>query len=213
MAAECCWPGCHIGDATAPWVLGRHNFSRRAFGIRRGQAVPDLSVDPKSHTLSCINAGDTPRAYFVSVRGHTCRGAHGKLCASSWRDADGKRQESVNFVLRLAPAEVLDVCIVVGLKSVRQIDLYSDIVELPPRPPSISTPPQPPLLLGFPLSVGPQPYLCSQAAGGALTHFAHASTWHAVDFDAPVGTPVRGRLQPPTNYPCYFRRRPHRYSI
>eukprot|EP00966_Prymnesium_polylepis_P048716 1127704-Prymnesium_polylepis.1 len=55
-------------------------------------------------------------------------------------------------------------------------------------PPTLA-PPQP-LVLGFPLAAADRSYLCSQSAGGGLTHFAHPSTFHAIDLDAPVGTPV-----------------------
>ena len=34
------------------------------------------------------------------------------------------------------------------------------------------------------------PWLCTQASGGHLTHFAHPSTYFAVDFRCAVGTPV-----------------------
>lgn len=34
------------------------------------------------------------------------------------------------------------------------------------------------------------PLLCTQAAGGGFTHFAHPSTYYAIDFRCPVGTPV-----------------------
>mmetsp|Transcript_30175 Transcript_30175/g.56094 ORF Transcript_30175/g.56094 Transcript_30175/m.56094 type:complete len:356 (-) Transcript_30175:137-1204(-) len=33
-------------------------------------------------------------------------------------------------------------------------------------------------------------WLCTQSSGGHLTHFAHPSTFHAVDFRCAVGTPV-----------------------
>lgn len=33
-------------------------------------------------------------------------------------------------------------------------------------------------------------WLCTQSSGGHLTHFAHPSTFHAVDFRCDVGTPV-----------------------
>ncbi|KAF4691151.1 hypothetical protein FOZ60_016139 [Perkinsus olseni] len=42
----------------------------------------------------------------------------------------------------------------------------------------------------FPL-VGKGPFLCTQAAGGSLTHFAHAGTNYALDFRCEAGTPVR----------------------
>ena len=41
----------------------------------------------------------------------------------------------------------------------------------------------------FPLAGG-GPYLCSQSAGGGLTHWAHPSTFYACDLEAAVGTPV-----------------------
>eukprot|EP00967_Tisochrysis_lutea_P032837 scaffold38859_cov28-Tisochrysis_lutea.AAC.2 len=81
---------------------------------------------------------------------------------------------------------MIDVCKIRGLSSVGDVNLYSDIVALDElHPPSLL-----PIAIGFPLADIGQPYLCSQASGGKLTHFAHPSTWHAVDLDAPVGTPV-----------------------
>eukprot|EP00615_Pteridomonas_danica_P002951 CAMPEP_0114335536 /NCGR_PEP_ID=MMETSP0101-20121206/5120_1 /TAXON_ID=38822 ORGANISM="Pteridomonas danica, Strain PT" /NCGR_SAMPLE_ID=MMETSP0101 /ASSEMBLY_ACC=CAM_ASM_000211 /LENGTH=267 /DNA_ID=CAMNT_0001467187 /DNA_START=425 /DNA_END=1228 /DNA_ORIENTATION=- len=41
----------------------------------------------------------------------------------------------------------------------------------------------------FPLG-GKGPFLCSQGCGGGLTHFSHPSTFHALDFETCVGTPV-----------------------
>ena len=38
--------------------------------------------------------------------------------------------------------------------------------------------------------MGGRPFLCSQGAGGGLTHFAHPSTHYAIDLEAPVGTLV-----------------------
>ena len=42
----------------------------------------------------------------------------------------------------------------------------------------------------FPLAAAGGPYLCSQGVGGALSHFAHPSTQHALDLECPVGTLV-----------------------
>jgi len=47
-----------------------------------------------------------------------------------------------------------------------------------------------PLVVAFPLEASSGPYLCSQGVGGALSHFAHPSTRHALDLECPVGTPV-----------------------
>mmetsp|Transcript_11641 Transcript_11641/g.26903 ORF Transcript_11641/g.26903 Transcript_11641/m.26903 type:complete len:336 (-) Transcript_11641:599-1606(-) len=181
------WPGCHVGDGLSPWVLRRRAFSRSELGLRRKQAVPDLSVDPRSHTLSFINAHAVARAFFCSIRRHACSGAHGrKLAPAAWTDDAGAVRYSVTFVLTLGPGEVVDVCRIRGLHALRDLDLYSDICPIKPIPP----PPPAPLVLGFPLASRGGPYFCSQAAGGSLSHFAHESTYHAVDLDAPVGTPV-----------------------
>ena len=44
--------------------------------------------------------------------------------------------------------------------------------------------------MAFPLEAATGPYLCSQGVGGALSHFAHPSTRHAIDLECPVGTLV-----------------------
>ena len=45
-------------------------------------------------------------------------------------------------------------------------------------------------MVAFPLEASGGPYLCSQGVGGALSHFAHPSTRHALDLECPVGTLV-----------------------
>ena len=45
-------------------------------------------------------------------------------------------------------------------------------------------------MVAFPLEAASGPYLCSQGVGGALSHFAHPSTRHAIDLECPVGTLV-----------------------
>jgi len=188
LLAMSAWPGVHVGDAGAAWLLGRRAFSRRALGLQKGEAVPDLSVEPNIHVLTVLNPTCEGRAVFVSVRRHACRGAGGVLARSRWRDEQGRPQFSTTMVIHLSPKEVVDACVILGLASIHDVDVVSDIVPLQPPP---LPAPRDPLVLSFPLSAGAGlPFRCSQAAGGALTHFAHPSTWHACDFDAPVGTPV-----------------------
>jgi hypothetical protein len=182
-------PGCHIGDSRAPWILDRHDFSRKALGLRAGQSCPDLSVDPSSRTLSLINATGAPKAYFVSIRTHRCRGASGELARGAWRDGAGRQRRSVTLVVNVAPHEVVDACTIQCTRAqVRALDIYSDIIDLTP-PAQLQPPPPPLLVFGVPLPAG-RAHLCSQAAGGGLSHFAHPSTHYAVDLDAPIGTPV-----------------------
>lgn len=216
-------PGCHIGDAQAPWILGHRCFRHRDFGLKKSQRPPDLSVEPTSHILTLINETETPRIYFVSVRSHRCYGAaRAELPAASWRDGRGVLQSSVTFIVRLAPREVIDVARLRDVRSLRRLErcISSDIVlqaalslpqpsQLPLSLPQTSVPAarvevlphasdvaqlpsaaeSEPLLLHFPYHPG-KTYLCSQASAGGLTHFAHPSTYYAVDIDAPIGTPV-----------------------
>lgn len=182
MGSPSAWPGCHVGE-----VMGRRPYSRRSLNLRSGQQAPEIALEPGSHLMSFVNAADEERAYFVSVRRHGCCGGSGRLLASSgWLDEHGRKFVSTNFVVRVAPREVAKVCTIVGLKRQRDLSVCSDIVPVLPPPTSSG----PPLVLGFPLAPMGAPYRCSQAAGGALTHFAHPSTWHAIDLDAALGTPV-----------------------
>ena len=257
-------PGVHVDD-DASWIIRRRRYSRQLLGLPKWQKPPDLSIDPESGLLSFINPDKTAKAFFVSVRGHTCRGAGGTL-ASTTSPTDADRTVKVTtFVVVVEPKQLVDVCKLRGLRSPADADIASDIVELswpiaaapstslrsgpaaplpppplqsdlnaidsgqvspPPPCPSAcapsdelsslsefavrggcgeltreSRPPPPPLLalsacepceplvLGFPFAPG-KAYLCSQGANGRLTHFAHASTAHAIDLDAEIGTPV-----------------------
>jgi hypothetical protein len=260
-------PGVHVDD-DASWIIRRRRYSRQLLGLPKWQKPPDLSIDPESGLLSFINPDKTAKAFFVSVRGHTCRGAGGTL-ASTTSPTDADRTVKVTtFVVVVEPKQLVDVCKLRGLRSPADADIASDIVELswpiaaapstslrsgpaaplpppplqsdlnaidsgqvspPPPCPSAcapsdelsslsefdvrggcgeltreSRPPPPtllalsacepcepcePLVLGFPFAPG-KAYLCSQGANGRLTHFAHASTAHAIDLDAEIGTPV-----------------------
>ena len=55
-------PGCHIagagGDPSSAWVLARRRFSRRSLGLRKADAVPDISLEPQSKTLMFLNPSD-----------------------------------------------------------------------------------------------------------------------------------------------------------
>ena len=227
-------PGVHVGDGDSQWLLGRKQYSRKLLGLKKNQIPPDISVDPDAGTLSFINASAAAKAYFVSVRGHVCKGAGGNVLRGAPSALAGDENDNVmcgreqhcsrvtTFVIAVAPKELIDVCKLLRIRSIKDVDIHSDIVELAAadaavalnissdtataasaaagsagsaagssfattEAPSASEPP--PLVLGFPLEAG-RAYLCSQAFDGGLTHFAHASTRHAIDFDAPVGTPA-----------------------
>lgn len=67
-----------------------------------------------------------------------------------------------------------------------KLNLHSDVNTLTPHPNPDSFSPDHRFI--FPLG-GTGPYLCTQSFNGSLTHF-YSTTHHAVDFRAPVGTPV-----------------------
>ncbi|KAF4652158.1 hypothetical protein FOZ61_009877, partial [Perkinsus olseni] len=70
------------------------------------------------------------------------------------------------------------------------IVIHSDIQVFKSRTEGAHGPDAAAELKTFPL-VGKGPFLCTQAAGGSLTHFAHAGTNYALDFRCEAGTPVR----------------------
>ena len=213
MFVEASAPGVHVGvDATASWLIARKRYRRQTLGLSKRQRPPDMSLDPESWLLSFINPDPIAKAFFVSVRGHACRGRDGSKLASAPSPTcttEGKSAKShkrvTTFVVSVAPKELVDVCFIVGLRSQSEADILSDIVELTEtsavdspvcEPLGCELPSEPlvcepcnALVVHFPLQGG-QPYLCSQGVGGRLTHFAHRSTHHAIDLDAAIGTPV-----------------------
>ncbi|KAL1525267.1 hypothetical protein AB1Y20_020132 [Prymnesium parvum] len=180
--------GVHVhppSAAASEWVLRRRRSDRRAYG----RAPPDMLLDPRSGVLSFLNRSDEEKAFFVSVRTLRCVGAAAvPLSRGAWRRGGGASQVTT-LVVRVGPGEAIDVCKLQGARRLRSSHIYSDIVDLPRAiaPHAHGVPP--PVVLGFPLAAG-RPFLCSQAEGGRMTHFAHPSTFHAIDLDAPVGTDV-----------------------
>ena len=80
----------------------------------------------------------------------------------------------------------MDVCVVDAV-DVTKVDVASDVVDIVPPNESLAAPSE---SYHFPLEAAAGPYLCTQGAGGLLSHYAHASTFYAVDFRCSVGTPV-----------------------
>ena len=182
-------PGCHVCHGSSTWALSRRPFKRREFGLRKTATVPDLSLDPQRKVLALVNSSAVAKAYFVSIA-HTCIGREGTLSAGKTRDEHGEVSSITTLIVTVRPMEVVEAC-TVCVGRARDVVLHSDIVELSPAsPPSEDGASASPLVLGFPLLGSGAPFLCSQGVDGGLTHFAHPSTRHAIDLDAPVGTPV-----------------------
>lgn len=187
--------GCHI-SAIEPssWLLrGGRSITRWRKELKLGKTrrLPELSLEPRSKVLSLVNETETPRAYFVSVC-HPCEGSSGELEMGVSRDSDGHEYECVTLVVYVPPREVVDAC-KVRVSDARMVQLESDIVPIQPElvdaKAPVATLEADSVVVDFPLPRG-QAYLCSQSACGALTHRWHLSTFHAIDFEAPVGTEV-----------------------
>jgi len=168
------------------WALGDvEAFDEADFGLDRGAKVPDISWDATDSVLTLLNASnDRTRAYHVSLRTRASVGSR------TLPSKDGV----TTFVVALAPRTCLDLCecdLAQRDELTKEDVVKSDVVDVvPPLTP-------PPLLegesritpdLSFPLR-GSR-FLCTQSANGGLSHFAHASTYYAVDFRCDKGTPV-----------------------
>eukprot|EP00930_Biecheleria_cincta_P020737 TRINITY_DN15524_c0_g1_i1.p1 TRINITY_DN15524_c0_g1~~TRINITY_DN15524_c0_g1_i1.p1 ORF type:complete len:365 (-),score=51.01 TRINITY_DN15524_c0_g1_i1:318-1412(-) len=186
------WPGCHVAHHSAPWILGTQDLDSAGFGNE--EDLPDISIDPDEKILSVINTTEEDRCYCLTLPASCgCRSASGrKLATGSARDADSSVREIITFMLVLGPKQVMDVCELrgPGARDPLAVEVQSDIVPILPPPvvlaDAVGFPQR--YVYKFPLEGGP--FLCSQGAGGKLTHFAHPSTYHALDFDCPVGTEV-----------------------
>ncbi|CAJ1370826.1 unnamed protein product [Effrenium voratum] len=174
------WPGCHVAHGAAPWILGLQDLQSAGF---ESEDLPDISIDPEDKVLSVFNSTEEERCYCLSLAA-AARG-RAPLRPGQARKEDGSIKEIIAFVLVLPAKSVMDVCKLRGpaAKDVLTLELQSDIVTLQPPPPLLAG-----FSYGFPLAGGP--FLCSQGHGGKLTHFAHPSTFYALDFDCPVGTAV-----------------------
>lgn len=187
-------PGCHVALPSSDWVISSSPFSLEDLGLESGdeEEVPDLSVDPETSILSVNNLHRTlPLSAFISIGKVRAYDRWGKaLEQGEHEDDDGVHKRITTIVAVVPPRVVLDLC---TLRITPEqacgespFDLSSDVQLVQPHPEPSTWVPERSYL--FPLG-GDGPYLCSQAEGGKFTHF-YAGTWHAVDFECPVGTPV-----------------------
>ncbi|CAM9343084.1 unnamed protein product [Phaeothamnion confervicola] len=190
-------PGCHIANEDgAGWIVGIEAFDREEYGLSADDPVPDISLDPNTGMLSVINDHSTlSRSYFLTTT-HPVLDSDGRvLPAGTGRDEDGQDAAMTTLILVVRPLCIMEVgrVVVPQGKAVlqarygEQVQLHSDVKEIRPH----LRPQQPvPPTRAFPFPLGGQgPFLCTQGFGGALTHFFGA-TWHAVDLECPVGTPI-----------------------
>lgn len=191
--------GCYIavpvdnfeGDALKypEWTFG---------GTRNGRLpenTPDIAIDPDDGRITLMNTSVTAKTYFVTVsnssRVVTSTGAEFALVR-------GLRDDYVTFIALVYPGFSVGLCRLVpgvGSKKKRlsqselaRVQVSSDVQDFVQTPVSSDSFE----IDVFPLAAGSPStsYLCTQSAGGALTHFAHPSTFYAVDFRCAIGTPI-----------------------
>jgi hypothetical protein len=171
-----------------------HTASKRFFssandllGSQHRAQAPDVSVDPRSKTLTFINASKKKQKSFVVSVSHPCRDCDGELLEQSTSvSAVGVESTCTTFLAVLPPSTFMDVC-EIQVDQLRNLLLSSDVhfVEEHPAPEAFDTA----HVIRFPFSTGQSPFLCTQGFNGAFTHF-QKGTFHAIDFACPVGTPV-----------------------
>ena len=197
-------PDSHVGCYIAlPNSLDSENVSIRypdwCFGAEPFESdeegIPDISIDPEDGILSVINTSDIARTYYVTVENCShVRSSDDVDLLAHCRSSRGL--DYITYVVLVNPHYCVDLCQVVPQPimtatgaipgSLESVEVSSDIQDF------ILDIPSGPVydLEQFPLEASGAAFLCTQSVGGSLTHFAHPSTYHAVDFRCPVGTPV-----------------------
>lgn len=169
----------HLATTTEEWIIGQPE------SLPRRKNLPDLRVTPSPpFVLTALNSSASPRCFHITSL-NPLRGCRGSLERGSARTKESGEVECTTLVLLVPPRTQLDVA-TIEASCKEEINVASDVFEWAPPPSSARG------VVYFdtlPL-LGGGPFLCSQGVGGGLTHFAHPSTFHAIDFECDVGTPV-----------------------
>ena len=159
--------------------------------LEQGETCCDICIDPEDGTLSFVNIADVPRTFFVTIKLPTDSTKSTTITDHAGFDmlAHNKTVWGLSYISLISivhPRQILDVCTLKN-HNMDQIDIQSDIQEyiVCDRQESDFF-----SLQIFPLSSASSPFLCTQSEGGVLTHFAHPSTYYAVDFCCDIGTPI-----------------------
>jgi len=156
--------------------------------------APEIAIDPDDGILSFINCGSATKTYFATIENaHKILTSTGVDLLSECVQVPGHNY--ITFVGTVRPHEMLSIAQLVPRSAGRRIrqrdfesiKITSDVQDYV-QAGSVSSSFE---IQTFPLLAdhGVR-YLCTQEAGGSLTHFAHPSTYHAVDFRCDIGTPV-----------------------
>ena len=174
-------------------------FPTWSFGIEEHEfesiETPEIAIDPDSGLLSLINTGSTPRTFFVTVENCSA------IIGSDGIDLLALNRErcSIDYLTFICTVESGYMANLARLfpftkgKRIRPRDLQtikisSDVQEW--ERPILDVTPYDISILPLMKRSDCHGFLCTQSAGGNLTHFAHPSTYFAVDFRCVIGTPV-----------------------
>lgn len=170
------------------WCLGVYALDHSSNNL------PDIAMDADTGNMSVINVSTVAKTYFITVTGcETIFLSNGMIAESGL--SRGIRNDYVTFIVLVHPRQRVDVCRLCPKvkpgktmrSSLRSVRISSDIQDFVPASNSTGVV----NIDVFPLLANNGDiYVCTQSSGGHLTHFAHTSTYHAVDFRCPVGTPV-----------------------
>ena len=203
-------PGCYIVHddnlAASPWTIGIDDFFLEDFGLEPGEedAIPDISVDPETGLLSCVNKmrlGSPRRSFFISLGCDVFDSQRQPMPPGHYRDDEGVERQCVTLVVVLGPQKIIELCYVQAAVSTADatafhasLNLYSDITDVVAGGgeescgAAESTPRKG--VYSFPLDCNREVgFLCTQGMCGCFTHF-YPNTQHAIDLECPVGTPV-----------------------
>lgn len=178
-------PGCLVVRKDTPWILDYYDFSLEELGFESDHfdggdlELPDFLVDPETYVLTVINPDEFCKTFYLSVD-----------CGALGRDGislpDGPYFDGTTwkrcrtFVVVLEPKKCVDVCVLEGMTYNGMFESDIQPLHIHPDPWTFSD-----IVFQFPFQ--DDSFLCTQAVNGSITHYFSAS-FHAVDFQAPVGT-------------------------
>jgi hypothetical protein len=198
---------CDGSIAYPEWCFGMHAMED---DDEPDDEVPDMAIDPDDGMLTLLNSSDSIRTYFLTIENcaHVLSATGANLMEKpvgiqssiqSTSSLDSKFFERITFNAIVMSRCALQLCILsppVSKSSSRKarqqalsaVSVSSDIQDYVAPAVDLQIDNSFELEV-FPLA-GSEPFLCTQSSGGALTHFCHPSTYHAIDLRCPVGTSV-----------------------
>lgn len=193
--------GCRIAVPRSGIDPDANEYPIWTFGVQRinsfGADIPDIVLDPDDGVVTLMNVSEISKTYYVTISKAP------RVLSSKGEDflrnpETTSQREYVTFIAlvhggfslglcqlapeaaskkkRLSKSELSAVCISSDIQDYTPTGQSGDHLDLDV----------------FPLqqSSVDESFLCTQSSGGALTHFAHPSTFYAVDFRCRQGTPV-----------------------